>query len=86
MLRAMAERLVYASIPVNVNSLNCIVIGAGAIGGALPRLRGRRGGNRGVLRPLRTRTSLYLPDHRTRPYVIPKYPRPRKLGSAPQGR
>jgi hypothetical protein len=26
----MAERLVYASIPVNVNSLNCIVIGAGA--------------------------------------------------------
>ena len=29
MLRAMAERLVYASIPVNVNSLNCIVIGEG---------------------------------------------------------
>jgi hypothetical protein len=26
MLRAMAERLVYTSIPVNVNSLNCIVI------------------------------------------------------------
>jgi len=27
MLRAIADRLVYASIPVNVNSLNCIVIG-----------------------------------------------------------
>ena len=26
MLRAMAKRLVYASIPVNVNSLNCIVV------------------------------------------------------------
>ena len=38
MLRAMAERLVYASIPVNVNSLNCIVIGAGAIGGSAASL------------------------------------------------
>jgi hypothetical protein len=33
MLRAMAERLVYSSIPVNVNSLSCIVIGAQEQGG-----------------------------------------------------
>ena len=31
MLRAIADRLVYASIPVNVNSLNCTVIGSSGI-------------------------------------------------------
>ena len=41
MLRAMAERLVYASIPVNVNSLNCIVTGVQGVRGVQGSFRDR---------------------------------------------